>query len=76
MDDVTNPLREALRPVAGTEARGAWWGFMLGAGGAALADQTIAGNRLPVVFDLDDTLLLAYSPSTIATKIRQLTLSR
>lgn len=71
---ILKPL--ALNPHADTEVHGAWWGFMLGAGGAALADQTLADNRLPVVFDLDDTLLLAYSPSTMDTKIRGLTQSR
>jgi hypothetical protein len=49
---------------------------MLGAGGAALADQTIVESRLPVVFDLDDTLVLAHSPTMMDTKIRQLNQSR
>lgn len=49
---------------------------MLGASGAGLAEQTISDSRLPVVFDLDDTLLLAFSPTMIVSRMKQLKQTR
>lgn len=46
-----------------------FWGFYVAEGAAALAIHLLECSRLPVVFDLDETLLVAYSLHTLENRL-------
>jgi hypothetical protein len=57
-------------------ARCAFWGYCMGHGGLALGHALLEASRLPIVFDLDETLLVAYSLHTLDVRLAKLRAAR
>jgi hypothetical protein len=49
-----------------------FWGFCLGVGALRLGTSFLENSRIPVVFDLDETLLVAYSLHTLDVRLAKL----
>jgi hypothetical protein len=50
----------------------AFWGYCVGHGALALGHALLEASRLPIVFDLDETLLVAYSLHTLDVRLGKL----
>ena len=61
----------AARLSADHETRCGWWAFCATRQAPALCQQLLATCRLPVVFDLDDCLVVAFSMTTLGNEIRK-----
>ena len=53
------------------ETRCSWWAFCATRQAPVLCQQLLATCRLPVVFDLDDCLVVAFSMTTLGNEIRK-----
>ena len=54
----------------------AFWGYCVGHGALALGHALLEASRLPIVFDLDETLLVAYSLHTLDVRLAKLRAAR
>lgn len=54
----------------------AFWGYCMGHGALALGHALLEASRLPIVFDLDETLLVAYSLHTLDVRLAKLRAAR
>jgi hypothetical protein len=50
----------------------AFWGYCVGSGAVTLGHALLEASRLPIVFDLDETLLVAYSLHTLDVRLAKL----
>lgn len=61
-----------LAPIPTGKQQAVFWGFCLGAGALQLGATFLEASRIPVVFDLDETLLVAYSLHTLDVRLAKL----
>ncbi len=50
----------------------AFWGFCLPRGALQMGMSLLDNSRLPIVFDLDETLLVAFSLHTLDVRLTRL----
>ncbi|KAK9817895.1 hypothetical protein WJX72_003895 [[Myrmecia] bisecta] len=60
----------------GIQSIPAFWGFSVGEKAAIVTSELLAASRLPLVFDLDETLLVAYSAHSLENRLEALRMQR